>query len=149
MKARQLRALAHLARNDPVSARRALGKTMRINNNLTAIVALRNGEFEVAQQAFSETVIKADERLEYTDRNFDAWDTKGLALSGLALCDDPRHATTATEAFFRARQINKDMGIIRGTLLLFEMLAVVDQQGLLTDVQWAVRGEPVKQPGLP
>ena len=58
------------------------------NHNATAlhgIIALRQGERETAQEAFTKSIAQADEILAKTPDYYSALDAKGLALCGLAL----------------------------------------------------------------
>lgn len=72
---------------------------------------------------------------------FDAWDAKGLAYSGLTLCESSEHIPKAIEAYRAARVLCKDVGIVNRVLRLFEALAVADEKGILAEVRKAAAGE--------
>ena len=60
------------------------------NHDATAlhgIIALRLGERATAQEAFAKSIAQADEILVKTPDYYSALDAKGLALSGLMICD--------------------------------------------------------------
>ena len=73
-------------------------------------------------------------------QNVSALDNKGLALCGLALCEDERHLTVAEEAFGAARKITRAKGVVARVLNLFDALAVADKAGLLARVRKAAEG---------
>ena len=74
-------------------------------------------------------------------QNLSALDTKGLALSGLALCEDQRHLTAAAEAFGAAREITRAKGVVASLLNQFDALAQADEKGILKPVRAAAAGE--------
>lgn len=87
-------AQTYLFQNDLVNARATSEAALQYdvpenNHNATAlhgIIALRQGDGNTAQQAFTHASAQADEILAKTPDYFSALDAKGLALSGLALC---------------------------------------------------------------
>ena len=94
---------AYLFQNDLVNARATIEAALqydvpKYNHNATAlhgIIALRQGERETAQEAFTKSIAQADEILAKTPDYYSALDAKGLALCGLAICVDG--ATVVTD----------------------------------------------------
>ena len=80
---------------------------------------------------------QAEQLLAHTAQNYAALDSKGLALSGLALCEGPQHVAGAVAAYRAARIINKDAGIVKRVLRLFDELAKADAAGVLKEVRAA------------
>ena len=84
-------AQAYLFQNDLVNARATIEAALQYdvpqnNHNATAlhgIIALRQGERETAQEAFTKSIAQADEILAKTPDYYSALDAKGLALCGL------------------------------------------------------------------
>ncbi|MCI0694525.1 TIR domain-containing protein [candidate division KSB1 bacterium] len=143
-------ALACLYSGDLTAARKAVLDACQYNeprNNykvfsLLGVIALRQGDHTAAQEAFKESITKADTILDLNNQNyFDAWDAKGLAYSGLALCESSEHIPKAIEAYRAARALCKDAGIVNRVLRLFDALTVVDEKGILAEVRKAAAGE--------
>jgi tetratricopeptide (TPR) repeat protein len=106
---------------------------------LIGVITLRQEDITSAQKAFKESIAKADAILELNNQNyFDAWDAKGLAYSGLALCESSEHIPKAIEAYRTARTLCKDVGRV---LRLFDALAVADEKGILAEVRKAAAGQ--------
>jgi tetratricopeptide (TPR) repeat protein len=168
-------ARAYLFHNDLVNARitieAALQYDVPIENHdasaLHGIIALRQGERETAQEAFTKSIAQADEILTKTPDYYDALDAKGLALCGLILAGmgDPSMPTGANngktvpldqvtvsagrvaptvddaiETFRKARKIAPHAGVVKSVLRLFDELAKCDQNGILKDVRSAAAG---------
>ena len=142
-------ALAYLY-SENLSGARAAAETARQynvpenNHNVLALlglIALRQGDNPTSQEAFATAISETDELLSYATQNFNALDTRGLALCGLTLCSSANRASAATEAYRAARAINKDAGIVARVLRLFDALAVVDSAGVLKEVRAAAAGE--------
>ena len=71
------------------------------------------------------------------------WIRKGLALSGLALCQNSEHIPAAKEAYKAARAINSDAGVVGRALQLFDTLAKADTAGILAEIRvQAAREKP-------
>lgn len=71
--------------------------------------------------------------------NYSALYAKGLALSGLALCDgDKSRVGEAISAYKGARKINGYAGVVGRARMLFEEQAKAEGGGVLKDV-WAFR----------
>jgi tetratricopeptide (TPR) repeat protein len=100
----------------------------------------RKSDFAPAE-AFAAAVQQAEQMLAHSAQNYDALDAKGLALSGLALCEGAQYVAAAIAAFRAARAINKDAGIVKRVLRLFDELAKADEQGVLKEVRAAAGGE--------
>ena len=138
-------ALAHLCAGD-LAAARAAAETARQydvpqNNHyalaLLGIIALRQGDGAAAQEAFAAAVAQADALLAHTPQYFNALDSRGLALCGLALCEARNLVSEAVAAYRAARAINRDAGVVGRVLHLFDALAAVDTAGVLAGVRAA------------
>ncbi|MCB0111424.1 MAG: hypothetical protein KDE53_36130, partial [Caldilineaceae bacterium] len=118
---------------------------------LQGVIQLRLNQATAAQDSFTAAIAHANGLLAQTPQLYDALDTVGLAQAGLALCgaSNPvfvknrvaEHVTTAIESYSAARAITSAPGIVRRVLRLFDALAVVDTEGVLTDVRAAAAGE--------
>jgi tetratricopeptide (TPR) repeat protein len=108
---------------------------------LLGLIALRQGDVPGAQQAFAASVPQARELLTHNAQGYNALDSKGLALCGLAVCGDAGRVTEAIETYRAARAINKDVGVVRRGLRLFDALAEADTAGVLAGVRAAAAGE--------
>ena len=75
------------------------------------------------------------------DRTSRPWTHKGLALCGLALCEDERHLPAAEEAFAAARKITRAKGVVASVLNLFDALAVADKERNPAPARKAAEGE--------
>ena len=73
-------------------------------------------------------------------QNYAALDSKGLALCGLALTEDPKRIAEAVAAYRAARAITKATGIVQRVLRLFDALAQADNHGVLAPVRAAAAG---------
>jgi tetratricopeptide (TPR) repeat protein len=115
---------------------------------LHGIIALRQGERETAQEAFTRSIAQADEILARTPEYYSALDAKGLALCGAALAADDGQLTIdrgkmvaeAVGTFRKARKIAPHAGVIKSLLRLFDELVKCDEEGILKDVRKAVEG---------
>ena len=92
----------------------------RNNHKVTAlhgIIALRQGERETAQEAFTKSIAQADEILAKTPDYYSALDAKGLALCGLALCarDDGRLTVDGSRGAVLAPNANHTVNSGRGS----------------------------------
>jgi len=158
---------AYLFRNDLVNARATIEAALQYdepinNHNVTAlhgIISLRQGERETAQEAFAKSIAQADEILAKTPDYYSALDAKGLALSGLTICD-LRHLhlravqvlpigargreellAEAMKTFKRAREIAPHAGVVKSVLRLFDELVKCDEEGILKNVRDTVEGK--------
>jgi tetratricopeptide (TPR) repeat protein len=105
---------------------------------LLGVIALRQGDRAAAQEAFEGAVAEAEALLIHSKQNYGALDSKGLALCGLALCEENSdHISAAIDAYRAARAMNKDAGIVRYVLRLFDELVRADSGGILAEVRSA------------
>ena len=95
---------------------------------LLGIACLRQQDVEAAAEAFEAAVAQADVVLQFT-RNFNALDSKAVALTGLALCGDRSRLADAVAAHRAARAINRDAGVMRRVAWLNEQMAPADAAG--------------------
>jgi tetratricopeptide (TPR) repeat protein len=109
---------------------------------LMGVIALRQGDSASAKDAFETTVKASDALLDHNERNYGALDAKGLALCGLALCDeDTNYIPDAISSYEAARSITRAPGIVGRVLRLFNELAKADTQGLISGVREAAGGK--------
>jgi len=101
------------------------------------VVALRQGDCVAAQAAFATALNQANELLARSPQLYETLDTKGLALCGLALCENAKHIPAAQAAYKAARAISSDAGVVGRVLQLFDALAVADTDGILAEVRLA------------
>jgi tetratricopeptide (TPR) repeat protein len=148
---------AYLYQNNLVNARATIEAALQYdeplnNHNATAlhgIIALRQGEMETAQEAFTKSIAQADEILAKTPDYYSALDAKGLALCGLAICDGNGrgaamlrpHIDDAIATFQKARKIAPHAGVVKSMLRLFDELVKCDREEILKDVREAVEGK--------
>jgi len=104
------------------------------------VIALRQGGGVTARDAFNRAIAHADELLGHSDQNYDAWDTRFIALSGLALlATDPTqresHLVEARSAYAKARELtNNAPGVVTNVRQLLDALQVADTDGVLSDL---------------
>jgi tetratricopeptide (TPR) repeat protein len=124
-------------------------------STLHGIIALQQGEKVAASQAFTRAVAQANGILDSTPEFYSALNAKGIALSGLLLCnqrkDHPRkiveQANDVVGIFQKSWKISPYAGIVKQNLRLFDELAKCDTEGILKDVRMAVEGkEPPSRP---
>jgi hypothetical protein len=141
--------LARLCAGDLEAARKAIDEAREYDYpqntaatwTATGIIRLRQGEPVAARKAFACGLVEADGLLERCEQNFSALDTKGLALCGLALCEDEGHVTAATEAFGVARKITQAKGAVAKVLNRFDALALADTKQILLPARKAAEGQ--------
>ena len=104
---------------------------------LLGIICLRQGEREAATEAFVTAAAKSDAVLQFA-ANFNALDSKGVALAGLVLCGDTSRLTPAIEAHRSARAINRDAGVVGRVVWLYDQMAPADAAGQLETARAAV-----------
>ncbi|MDL1975802.1 MAG: tetratricopeptide repeat protein [Deltaproteobacteria bacterium] len=143
-------ARAHLHSGDLEAARSIAESAFKydypMNNHnvfaLLGVIALRQGDSASAKDAFETAVEVSDSLLGHNKQNFDALDAIGLALCGLALCDeDTNYIPDAISSYEAARSITRAPGVVGRVLQLFDELAKADTQGLLSGVREAVGGK--------
>lgn len=145
-------AYVYLLSGNLVSAQIAIAAGQKYNepkNNhniskLLGIIALRQGERETAQEAFTKSIAQADEILAKTPDYYSALDAKGLSICGLTICDlrlkkdDLR--SEAIETFRKARKIAPHAGVVKSVLRLFDELMKCEGGEILKDVRKAAEG---------
>ena len=94
-----------------------------------------------AQAAFAKALTQARDLLTHSPQLYTALYTQGLALCGLALCENVAHMPGAKEAYKAARALTTDAGVVGRVLLLFDALAEADTVGLLAEVRAEAAGE--------
>jgi tetratricopeptide (TPR) repeat protein len=109
---------------------------------LLGIACLRLGDRDAAAEAFAAAAAQAEAVLQFA-ANYNALDSKGVALSGLALCGDPSRVTAAAHAHHAARRINRDAGVVRRVVWLYEQMAPADADQKLDAVRIAAGGAGV------
>jgi tetratricopeptide (TPR) repeat protein len=143
-------ARAHLHSGDLEAARSIAESAFKydypMNNHnvfaLLGVIALRQGDSASAKNAFKAAVEASDALLGHNKQNYDALDAKGLALCGLALCDeDTNYIPDAISSYEAARSITRAPGTVRRVLRLFDELAKADTQGLISGVREAAGGK--------
>jgi tetratricopeptide (TPR) repeat protein len=105
---------------------------------LSGIIWLRQDRPTAAAEEFQASITQAGQQLEHSSGDYDALDTKALALCGLALTTEPGKAAEACTLFRAARAITIADGIVRRTLALFDALAAADRGGILAGTRQAV-----------
>jgi tetratricopeptide (TPR) repeat protein len=109
---------------------------------LLGVIALRQGDSTSAKDAFETAVKASDALVDHNEQNYGALDAKGLALCGLALCDeDTNYIPDAISSYEAARSITRAPGIVGRVLRLFNELGKADTQGLISGVREAAGGK--------
>jgi tetratricopeptide (TPR) repeat protein len=106
---------------------------------LLGVITLRQGDRVAAQEMFKMAVQQVDALLPYNN-SFLILDSKGLALCGLALCEDDKYITEAINAYKDARKINRDAGVVGRVRRLFDALTQADGANLLSNVRAVAMG---------
>ena len=104
---------------------------------LSGMICLRQDRPAEAAREFQQAITRAGQQLEQASGNYDALDTKALALCGLALTTEPGTAAEACTVFRAARAITSADGVVRRTLALFDALAAADRGGILAGTRQA------------
>ena len=106
---------------------------------LLGIAQLRQDQPAAAAREFGDAAAQADTLLQQADGNYEAQDTRALALCGLALTAQSEKAE-AIAAFRAARAITSADGIVKQVLVLFDALAAADYGGMLAGIRPAAEG---------
>jgi tetratricopeptide (TPR) repeat protein len=117
------------------------------NHHISAVLgvaALRQDDRLAARATFATALTQARDLLTHSPQLYAALDTQGLALCGLALCENAAHFPGAKEAYKAARALNSDAGVVRRVLRLFDALAQADTVGLLAEVRAEAAGEQLQ-----
>lgn len=88
----------------------------------------------MARKMFAAAVQQVDATLAY-NKSYLVLDSKGLALCGLALCEDKKYITEAINTYKEARAIAREAGVTGRVQRLFDALASADGAGLLNRVR--------------
>jgi tetratricopeptide (TPR) repeat protein len=147
-KARRLLARIQLLAGDLEAARQAVSAARdhdypadrAMLSLLSGIICLRQDQPAAAAGEFQAAITKASLQLEQASGDYDALDTKALALCGLALTTDPGNVAEAVTVFRAARAITSADGITNRALVLFDALAAADRSGILAPIRPAVQG---------
>jgi tetratricopeptide (TPR) repeat protein len=107
---------------------------------LYGIAALRNGDRALARSGFEEAHREAMRLRQRHKRHLGALDGDGLALCGLALCDEPAWLDQAVASFGAARTVSSERGVVCRIVRLLDELRVADEQGLLSNARKAALG---------
>jgi len=107
---------------------------------LAGITYLISGRDADARRAFTTSVEKADELLHRLPSDYQALNTKGLALSGLVAAEDDRLQLEAAESLQIARQTVDAAGITARTLRLFDLIDAADPATDLRTIRSAISG---------
>ena len=108
---------------------------------LGGVIALRQGDRPAAEQMLAAAMREASRMLKANSDNYQALDSKALALCGLALCGGTGRSADVIDSYRAARKINRDAGVVKRVLQLFDALAVLDTGGALAGVRAAAAGE--------
>lgn len=150
-------AQVYLFQNDLINARNIIEGALQYDvpetnhdaSALHGIIALRQGERETAQEAFTKSIVQSDEILAKTPDYYSALDAKGLALCGSAVSREWRVENSkerdeviaeAMETFRKAREIAPHAGVVKSVLRLFDELVKCDEEGMLKEVRKAAEG---------
>ena len=145
-------ASAFLLFNDPESAQvhlKAAAKTWEEIESpgvveaysLLGIALLKSNQYQEGKTNLEKAVRHAEHFLEQADR-VETIDFKGLALCGLAICNQDRTlADKARKAFAQARKITKAKGLVDRILKFFDLIAALDKKNLLTGVREIAAGK--------
>ncbi len=144
-------AQVYLFQNDLANARSTIDAALQYdvpqnNHNamaLRGIIALRQKDVNTARDAFVRALAQADEILATTPNYFEALDAKGLALSGLAVCEGQQYISRAIDAFRTARKVAPHAGVLKRVVRLFDELVKCDEEGILKIVRKVIEEKPL------
>ncbi len=107
------------------------------------LIFLKQGDSDNARQAFAKAVTVCDEMLALSADKYEVSDAKGLALCGLALLEGSTDRVAEAKAVFaiartKTRQLKGHIAVIQQQ---FDVLASLDEGGLLVGVREAIAGE--------
>jgi hypothetical protein len=101
---------------------------------------LQPSQYKDGKTAFEKAIRKANEFLQQAKR-VETIDLKALALCGLAVCEqDTTYAEQASETFAQARAITTAKGQVDRILKFFNLIAALDEKGLLAGVREVAAG---------
>ena len=142
-------ALTGLLRDELVTAR-AMAEEARkydlplYNHSASALlgaIVLRQGDRAAARETLALALDQANEVLARSPQFFEALDSKGLILAGLALCEGSQHLADAEAAYTASRALNRDPVAVGRVLRLLDALRQADGKGILDGVRSAAAGE--------
>lgn len=145
-------ARAYLFLSDLDSARQAVEMARRYdtpqnNYNVLAtlgVIALRQGDLDVARDAFTEAIDEARQQIDHNSHNYDALMAQGLAFAGLMIAGGGARRANEEAAITAYKQAWESSKHSVGLALLAEMmldaLSKADPSQQLTSVLSAVRG---------
>jgi tetratricopeptide (TPR) repeat protein len=147
-RAREDLALVNVYRNNLPKARDLIEAARKddvpVENHRTSamlgVVAMRQGDVNVAREAFTSAITEASQLIALTADRYNALDVKGLSFCGQALSGNTAQIPAAKAAYEAARAVISDAGITRGVLQLFDALAQVDTNGILAAVRPVAAG---------
>ena len=87
------------------------------------IIAVRQDDKSKAKDSFECALEQIQVRLAHCAENYYALDIKGVVLCGLSLCTSTNQLVLAAETFKLARGINREPGVVKRVLRLFDALA--------------------------
>jgi tetratricopeptide (TPR) repeat protein len=140
-------ALVRLYMGDPANARVYIDTALNFDEpenthnaqTVLGVIALQQRDGSTANDAFTRALAHAKMLIDYADRNYAAWDAKGIALAGLALlatdiAERESHLAGARMAFAKARSITDAAGVVTAVRQLLDALKVADTDGVLGDL---------------
>ena len=113
---------------------------------LDGIIHLRRRSVTAAEQAFRDAITHADQRLHHTPDDYDALDTKALALTGLTLCSHTDHTSDAITTFRAARTLTTADGITARIHRQLDTLTPADPTGILDHIRPDATGQGSEPP---
>jgi tetratricopeptide (TPR) repeat protein len=108
---------------------------------LFGVILLKQGELDLAQEAFSRTIARSNAILLKTAEYFDALDAKGLAMCGLELILNTGNLSDAKQVFIAARNILSNFSAHKRRLLYFDEIAKADNNRILDEVRPLLAGQ--------
>lgn len=102
---------------------------------LSGLIAFKRRRMPDARHGFADASRRANAMIQSNPRNYLAFYTKGLALAGLALCDDAAYLSPAIKAYEAAHEINHEPGVAGRALRLLDALREEDANGVLSGVR--------------
>jgi len=108
---------------------------------LDGIIHLRERCTTAAEQAFRDAITYADQRLQHNPDDYDAHDTKALALTGLTLSGTTDHTADAITAFRAARTLAAAGGTTADIHRQLDTLAPADPTDILHLIRPTATGQ--------
>jgi tetratricopeptide (TPR) repeat protein len=108
---------------------------------LQGVIALRQHDGMGAMESFGRASGQAANLLEEDADAFAAWDSKGLALVGVAACGYQERLDDAKAAFRAARAITSEPGVVRRIGRLLDELVPADPHGFARELRPLATGD--------